>query len=134
MEKFGQDLASMRVPAGELRELLSRLASSDGVMDSDQPTIRDVAEVSGKSIDEVAASLVAMRGSQVVIPAGKVAKRPQVAVAIVAALALLFILLGTLLVTLAPVPPPPRTMAAPAASSPGSWPPPPGVDTEAPSR
>lgn len=125
MEKFGEDVAKVRVPAGELRELLSRLASSDGVMDSDQPTIRDVAEVSGKSVGEVAAALTAMRGSQVAIPPRQVASRPQVAVAIVAALALLFILLGALLFTGAPVPPPPRVISAPAAARPESWPPPP---------
>ena len=125
MDKFGDDVARVRVPAGELRELLTRLASSDGVMDSEQPTIRDVAEVSGKSVGEVAAALTAMRGSQVVIPPRQVASRPQVAVVIVAALALLFSLLGALLFTGAPVPSAPRMISAPAAARPESWPPPP---------
>ncbi|MEI7577092.1 MAG: hypothetical protein WCK51_09370 [Armatimonadota bacterium] len=125
MEKFGQEMGSVRVPAGELRELLSRLASSDGVMDSEQPTLRDVAEVSGRSVGEVAAALTAIRGSQVVAPARQVASRPQITMAIVGALALMFVLLGVLLYSGASAPRAPERIAAPAAASPESWPAPP---------
>ncbi len=132
MEKFGQDLASMRVPEGELRELLSRLASSDGVMDSEQPTIRDVAEVSGKSVGEVAAALTAMRGSQVVALAPLNRQRQQVIAVTLVAVALMFMVLGVLLLSGAPTPAEPRVIAPPAMDSPADRPAP--GDAVAPAR
>jgi len=132
VEKFGQDLASMRVPEGELRELLSRLASSDGVMDSEQPTIRDVAEVSGKSVGEVAAALTAMRGSQVVALAPLNRQRQQVIAVTLVAVALMFMVLGVLLLSGAPTPAEPRVIAPPAMDSPADRPAP--GDAVAPAR
>ena len=133
MNKFGDDVARVRVPAGELRELLSRLASSDGVMDSEQPTIQDVAEVSGKSVGEVAAALTAMRGSQVVALAPLNRQRQQVIAVTLVALALMFmVLLGVLLLSGAPTPAEPRVIAPPAMDSPVDRPAP--GDAVAPAR
>ena len=117
MNKFGDDVAKVRVPAGELRELLSRLASSDGVMDSEQPTIRDVAEVSGKSVGEVAAALTAMRGSQVVAVAPLNRQRQQVIAVTLVAVALMFMVLGVLLLSGAPAPVELREVAPPTIDS-----------------
>lgn len=132
MEKFGQDLASVRVPAGELRDLLSRLASSDGVMDSEQPTIRDVAEVSGKSVGEVAAALTAIRGSQVVAVAPLNRHRQRVIVVSLVAVTLMFILLQVLFLSSAPTPLEPRVIAPPVMDSPADRPVP--NDSVAPAR
>ena len=117
MNKFGDDVAKVRVPAGELRELLSRLASSDGVMDSEQPTIQDVAEVSGKSVGEVAAALTAMRGSQVVALAPLNRQRQQVIAVTLVAVALMFMVLGVLLLSGAPAPVELREVAPPTIDS-----------------
>ena len=118
MNKFGDDVARVRVPAGELRELLSRLASSDGVMDSEQPTIQDVAEVSGKSVGEVAAALTAMRGSQVVALAPLNRQRQQVITITLVAVALMFmVLLGVLLLSGARAPVELREVAPPTIDS-----------------
>jgi hypothetical protein len=118
MDKFEDDVARVRVPAGELRELLSRLASSDGVMDSEQPTIRDVAEVSGKSVGEVAAALTAIRGSQVVAVAPLNRHRQQVIAVTLVAVALMFMVLGFLLLSGAPTPAEPRVIGPPVTDSP----------------
>jgi hypothetical protein len=117
MNKFGDDVARVRVPAGELRELLSRLASSDGVMDSEQPTIQDVAEVSGKSVGEVAAALTAMRGSQVVALAPLNRQRQQVIAVTLVAVALMFMVLGVLLLSGARAPVELREVAPPTIDS-----------------
>ena len=132
MDKFGDDVARVRVPAGELRELLTRLASSDGVMDSEQPTIRDVAEVSGKSVGEVAAALTAMRGSQIVGIAPLNRHRQQVIAVTLVAFAIMFIVLGVLLLSGAPTPAEPRVIAPPAMDSPADRPAP--GDAVAPAR